>query len=503
MILPASHVPTIHRRTRAPTARSAAALDALFVIAGPDTAECIAQLPESARWKTLLQRAPLRVQALRSTTLANPRQTRAVLALGKPQATAFQRLELAGRMLRELDVTRSLRIGFFVAADLPERDGWYEALLAAALAWNFSPPSFRSKPGARRNLTAIDLHAAPGLDLTRIVATTRGTNLVRHLTTLPPNTLDARAYRRLLGQLARRHGLKLRWYSEHALRQLGCGAFLAVTRGNATRDAGIARLSWRGAASSRTAPIALVGKGVLFDTGGTNLKTHRSMLDMHTDMAGSAVALATLLALAEMKSPQRAEAWLAITENNIGPSAYRPQEVVRAANGTMIQVIHSDAEGRMALADTLVLASRARPRLILDFATLTGACVQALTERYSGVFSNRAEWHAHLEAAGRASGERVWPFPLDEDFDSDLDSKIADIKQCAVEGKGDHILATRFLSRFVPETLPWVHVDLSSATRTGGLAHVPDEITGFGVRFALQFLLDELPAAGRRRGKRA
>jgi leucyl aminopeptidase len=318
---------------------------------------------------------------------------------------------------------------------------------------------------------------------------------------VPDEIGAARAYRRLLGQLARRHGLRLRWHSEGALKRLGCGAFLAVARGNAARDAGIARLVWRGARRRPGAPVALVGKGVLFDTGGTNLKPHRHMLDMHTDMAGSAVALATLIALAELRAPFAAEAWLAITENNIGPSAYRPQEVVRAANGTTIQVIHTDAEGRMALADTLVLAARRKPRLIVDFATLTGACVEALTERYSGVFTNRPELAARLQHAGSASGERVWPFPLDEDFDTDLDSKIADVKQCTVDNKGDHILAARFLARFVPDSLQWVHVDLSAATRSGGLAHIDNDVTGFGVRFALQLLLE--PPAPRRAAARA
>jgi len=237
--------------------------------------------------------------------------------------------------------------------------------------------------------------------------------------------------------------------------------------------------------------VALIGKGILFDTGGVNLKTHRSMLDMHTDMAGSAVALATLVALAELRAPLAADAWLAITENRIGPRAYRPQEVVRAANGVTIQVIHTDAEGRMVLADTLALAARTRPRLMIDFATLTGACVHALTERMSGVLSNRPELAAALVEAGRTSGERVWSFPFEADYDAELESKVADIVQCALDGKGDHILATRFLSRFVPQGIPWAHIDLSSATRGGGLAHVPSDITGFGVRLALELLLKQ------------
>jgi leucyl aminopeptidase len=165
--------------------------------------------------------------------------------------------------------------------------------------------------------------------------------------------------------------------------------------------------------------------------------------------------------------------------------------VIRAANGVTIQVIHSDAEGRLALADTLVLAGRTKPALVIDFATLTGACIGALTERMSGVFSNRAALLPKLAAAGIDSGERVWGFPLDDDYDSDIESPVADVAQCAVEGKGDHIHAARFLQRFVPGELPWVHVDLAAATRRGGLAHVPTEITCFGPRFALSLLLDQ------------
>jgi leucyl aminopeptidase len=297
----------------------------------------------------------------------------------------------------------------------------------------------------------------------------------------------------VLTKLARQHGLALRWLDERALRRAGAGAFLAVAAGNAGAGAGIAHLRYRPARRRRAArpDVALIGKGILFDTGGVNLKTHRSMLDMHTDMAGSAVALASLIALAELRAPLAADAWLAITENRIGPEAYRPQEVVRAVNGVTIQVIHTDAEGRMVLADTLALAARTAPRLMIDFATLTGACVYSLTERMSGVFANRPQLADKLAAAGRASGERVWNFPSDSDYDADLESKVADVLQCTLDGKGDHILATRFLARFVPPGTPWAHVDLSSATRSGGLAHVGTDVTGFGVRFALELILGQ------------
>ena len=145
----------------------------------------------------------------------------------------------------------------------------------------------------------------------------------------------------------------------------------------------------------------------------------------------------------------------------------------------------------MALADALVLAGREKPALMLDYATLTGACVNALTERYSGVFTNRTALTPPLLAAGKASGERVWPFPMDEDFDEDLKSSVADVLQCSTESEGDHILAARFLQRFVPKSAPWIHLDLASAVRKKGLAHVPAGPTGFGVRLVLNLLIEQ------------
>ena len=144
-----------------------------------------------------------------------------------------------------------------------------------------------------------------------------------------------------------------------------------------------------------------------------------------------------------------------------------------------------------------------KPDLIIDFATLTGACVTALTDRYCGAFTNRPELHTVIEQAGRESGERVWPFPMEEDFDSELDSSIADILHCTPDSKGDHILAARFLNRFVPAETPWIHIDLAASNRTGGLAHIPTDFTGFGVRYAAQLLRrEDLLAGGTRRSKR-
>jgi len=489
-LLPTTPPPEIIK-SRAPKAD---ALDALLVIApASGEKELFRTLPESERWQELNARTPPRAGSVRTTVLTNRRQTLAVLGYIGAEANTFERLSLAGRMFKEAASRDAVTAGLLALGKAAPSQAALEALLAAALAQAFPLPTLRAPPSGERRLKQITLYNHEGIDTRLGAATARGTNRARWLTSLPPNILDARGYHRAIAELARANGLGFKWLDERALRRAGANAFLAISAANEQQVAGIAHLKYRpGRRAATSAPdIALVGKGILFDTGGVNLKPHRSMLDMHTDMGGSAVALATLVALAQLRAPIAADAWLAITENNIGPKAYRPQEVVRAANGVTIQVIHTDAEGRMVLADTLALAARTKPKFMIDFATLTGAAVYALTERMSSVFTNHPALVERLLEAGRSSGERVWNFPFDSDYDSDLESKVADIVQCAIDGKGDHILAARFLNRFVPQQIPWVHVDLASASRAGGLGHINSEITGFGVRYALDLVLKQ------------
>jgi leucyl aminopeptidase len=420
---------------------------------------------------------------------AVPREKGATASL----PTAFSLLKFAGELTADALADEPRAIGLLARGFAPaEAERVITALLLALGARSWQPPSFRkdARPPTLRTVLILGLDRS--LDTARTLAEDDGANLVRWLTALPANKLSAATYRELLASLAKQHGWDFEWLGEAALRKLNAGAFLAVAQGNATPDAGIARLRYRPPGAGKSAPpdLALVGKGIIFDTGGTNLKTAPHMIDMHTDMSGSAVALAVLQALASLNPGMAVDCWLAITENRTGPTAYKQRDVVTASNGVTIEIIHTDAEGRMVLADTLALAGREKPGLILDFATLTGACVYALSERYSGVFSNREVLNDLLVRAGRDSGERVWPFPNDADFDDDLKSKLADVAQCASGGEADHILAARFLQRFVPERTPWIHVDLASALRKDGLAHLPGGPTGFGLRYSLALLLD-------------
>lgn len=500
-ILPRLDTPVTLIKRRGSSQLAAQDFDAIVVVAhSKSIGDAFASLPDTQSWQRLHSREPARTATVRVGALSSEADVVAVIGYLATDPAPFAQLALAGRLMNEIAARKPKRLGIAVVGFGAAERALTESLLAAAYAHAFAMPDFRTaKTAAPHSIQRVEiLHATKAdLERTRIVA--RGTNLVRWLTALPPNKLDAASYRRAIASLARTHGLQMRWLDESKLARLGAGAFLAVSAGNAARDAGIAHLSYRprkkrgsktSTARATKPDVAFVGKGILFDTGGNNLKPHRSMLDMHTDMSGSAVALASLIALAEARAPIAADAWLAISENRIGPTAYKPQDVVTAANGTTIQVIHTDAEGRMALADTLALAGRTQPRFMFDFATLTGVCEYSLTDRMSGVFTNRQSLAPKLVQAGVDSGERVWNFPMDEDYDTDIESRIADVAQCAVDSKGDHIHASRFLLRFVPESVPWVHVDLSSALRPSGLAHVPGPVTGFGVRYALNVLLD-------------
>ena len=467
--------------------------DAVIVACAAERAShALADLPFADHLKKLYGHAqkqgPVAVLSTRVTAETIP----LVFVFIKPAASAFEQLTQAARAWKEL--VHPPRKVLFATCGMDEAHSRaaLEALVAAALAGSASLPTFKSKPIRPVALETITLvHDGAPLDMQRTLAVDHGNHLARWLTTLPPNVLDSVSYRRALAQLAKQRRWGFTFLDEAMLKRSGAGAFLAVARANEHRDAGIVRLRYkapnRGSVSAR---VALVGKGICFDTGGINLKSHKSMYHMHEDMQGSAVAVGTLLALSELEVPFDIDCWLALTENEIGGRAYRPQEVVTAANGVTIQVAHSDAEGRMVLADTLALAAREEPDLIIDYATLTGACVNALTERYSGAFTNRPQWREALELAGRYSGERVWTFPMDEDYDSDLNSTIADVLQCTPDSKGDHILAARFLNRFVPAQIPWIHLDLAASNRSGGLAHIPTDFTGFGVRYTTQLLLD-------------
>jgi leucyl aminopeptidase len=349
-------------------------------------------------------------------------------------------------------------------------------------------PSRKTNKGkpSRNALAKIILYGykdASGFTLLRSKA--EGNILSRELTVLPPNELTPDLYCSRIKKLAKSEGWKYEKYDLKKLRKIGAGAFVAVAQGSDSEDAGIVHLQRRVKGSDKT--VALVGKGICFDTGGHNLKPARYMYGMHEDMNGSAVALGIFLAATRANLDVNIDCWLAIAQNHIGPRAYKQNDVVTALNGDTIEIINTDAEGRMVLADTLSLATKKNPDVVIDFATLTGTMWIALGSRYSGIFSNNDNLTQQAVDSGKLCGERVVAFPMDSDYKIALKSTIADIKQCSMEPEADHILAALFLSRFAGKT-PWIHMDLSASRNTGGLGAVGSDVTGFGVGWGLQMI---------------
>ncbi len=327
-------------------------------------------------------------------------------------------------------------------------------------------------------------------DPSRAIAEVHGNGLTRYLCNLPANHLYPEVYREYVQQFAKNNHWQYEFMGIDVLKQKNAGAYLAVIQGSSRKDAGIIKLTYTPKNNYTHKKVTLIGKGLCFDTGGYNLKTPLgSMYSMNHDMTGSAIALGTLYALSNLQVPFEVEIWMALAQNDIGPDAYKPSDVVYASDGTSIEVVNTDAEGRMVLCDTWHLASLGKPDAMFSYATLTGSCVRALDELYSGVITNQYQWNTVLTDIGYQCGERVWPFPYTDDYDEVLKSDIADIKQCH-EGPADQIRAARFLGKFVHNNTPWIHIDLSSHAHKGGLGHIHTDTTGFGVRFTLSCLLD-------------
>lgn len=349
------------------------------------------------------------------------------------------------------------------------------ALAAGAClgAWRFTRHQTTAKPG----LTALDLVAdhpeavAPHWE--RAAAAVRGCLLARDLVAEPANHLTPGGFAARLEALAE-HGIAVDVLGRKRLARAGLGALLAVGGGSA-HPPRLAVLRWRG--SVARAPIAFIGKGMTFDTGGISLKPAAGMARMRADMAGAAACAGAMLALALRRSPAPAVAVLALAENAIGAAAYRPGDVLRTASGRTVEVVDTDAEGRLVLADALHYAqARFRPRAMLDLATLTGAVVTALGHHRAGLFGTDEALLAQAAAAGEAVGEKLWPLPIGARHREDLNSDIADLKQCLPAGGRllpDACHAAAFLREFAGG-VPWAHLDIA------GVAARPKEEPGAG-----------------------
>jgi leucyl aminopeptidase len=332
----------------------------------------------------------------------------------------------------------------------------------------------------------------PVLDRASLIG--RAVNATRTLVNQPPSHLYPETFAEAARELAKGLPVKVTVWDEKRLEKEGFGGILGVGKGS-TRQPRLVKVEYSPSKASRK--IALVGKGITFDTGGISIKPAQGMGDMKSDMAGAAVVLNTALAIAELGLPLKVTAWLCIAENMPSGAAQRPADVLTVYGGKTVEVLNTDAEGRLVMADGLVAASHEHPDVIVDVATLTGAQLIALGNRTAGVMGTEHVTSAIKAAADRA-GEQVWPMPLPEELRASLDSQIADIANIG-ERHGGMMTAAVFLREFVGKDgngkqIPWAHIDIAgpSFNNASPYGYTPKQGTGCTVRTLIAFAEDLL-----------
>jgi leucyl aminopeptidase len=320
-----------------------------------------------------------------------------------------------------------------------------------------------------------------------------GVLLARELVNEPPNVLYPAEFARRAAQL-RKLGVQVDILDVKAMTKLGMGALLGVSQGSA-HEGRVVVMRWNGGRRGDQ-PVAFVGKGVCFDSGGISIKGAAGMEDMKGDMAGAACVVGLMQALAARKAKVNAIGAIGLVENMPDGKAQRPGDIVTSMSGQTIEIVNTDAEGRLVLGDVLwYVGQKYKPQFMIDLATLTGAIMVALGTEYAGLFSNNDQLAERLTKAGQASGERVWRMPLGAEYDKLIDSKFADMKNSGGR-HGGSITAAQFLQRFVGDT-PWAHLD-SAGTGMGAPSN--DINTSWGSGYGVR-LLNELVAEHYERGR--
>ncbi|MBW3635834.1 MAG: leucyl aminopeptidase [Armatimonadetes bacterium] len=339
-------------------------------------------------------------------------------------------------------------------------------------------------------------NAQRGVETAQILAA--ATLKCRALVNLPSNLKKPETLAQTARDIASEKGLRVEIWDEKRIQDEKMGALWGVGMGSEAPPRFII-LEYVPEGFENEAPIALVGKGMSFDTGGYSIKPSTSMEDMKDDMAGAGVVLAAMSALADLKIPRRVLGVIPSAENMVSDRAQRPGDIVTARNGKTIEVLNTDAEGRLILADALVWTCEQKPAAIIDFATLTGAISIALGQEGAGLFSNDDALSASLLSAGEKVGERLWRFPMWEEYREYMKGTVSDLKNIGPERRAGSIAAAIFLEEFVEKGIPWTHLDIAAVSLVKSEKFLTQRgATGFGVRMILDYLRDAEGEKGRR-----
>ncbi|WP_374944025.1 leucyl aminopeptidase [Sphingomonas sp.] len=363
---------------------------------------------------------------------------------------------------------------------------------AAQRAWRHDVYRTRLPDAQKPTLGTITIAAAPtGTDEAWAAqqAVTNGMALTRTLVTEPPNILYPETFVDRVTRDVEGLGLEITVLDEAQMRDLGMGSLLAVSQGS-VRDARVLALKWNGAGEGDPS-FAFVGKGVTFDTGGISLKAGPGMEDMKWDMGGAGAVVGAMKAIAGRKAKANVVGVCGLVENMPDGGAARPGDVVTSMSGQTIEILNTDAEGRLVLADAITWTQKTfRPKTIVDLATLTGAMIVSLGNEYGGLFANDEGLAEQLLAASLASGDKLWRFPLSDTYDKMIDSPIADMKNIGGKGAGS-ITAAQFIKRFVDEGVKWAHLDIAGMVWSDKPGNHHDKgATGYGVRLLDRFVAD-------------
>jgi leucyl aminopeptidase len=405
-------------------------------------------------------------------------------ASGPPDAEALRRS--AGAAVRALTSAKATKIAFALpAAD----EASAEAVAIGALLGSYYFGRYRSNGHAPPQLTLVASGEQVAAAVTRAEVISAAVNLVRDLVNTSPSHLYPETMAAEADKVAGQGDLDIEILDEKALREGGYGGLTGVGQGS-VHPPRLVRLGYSHPDATKT--VVFVGKGITFDSGGLSLKPPKAMETMKCDMGGAAAVLAALQAIAKLGPAVNVVGYLSLAENMPGGHAQRPSDVISIYGGTTVEVLNTDAEGRLVLADAMARSAQDSPDLLIDIATLTGAQLIALGKRVAGVMSNDdATLAGVVKAAGKA-GEAMWGMPLPEELRRGLDSKVADLANVAADRDGGMLVAGLFLREFVPDGVKWAHLDIAGPAFNTNEAYgyTPKGGTGSGVRTLAQIAAD-------------
>ena len=405
----------------------------------------------------------------------------------------FENQNIGGKVISEIKSAKEINVIFSNESKLLE-DYYFNFFLGCFLK-KYSFTKYKTifkKNENTKEITNLLITSSNKIFFNKIINNVEniinGVFLTRDLVSEPPNYLNPEKFVSEIKKLSKL-GLKVEVFDYSKMKKIGMNALLGVAQGSKNLPYFVT-ITWKPNNSKNKKPLSFIGKGVCFDTGGISLKPAKFMEDMKYDMAGAGAVVGLMKTLALRKSKSYVVSAVALVENMPGGAAQRPGDIVKSYSGKTIEVLNTDAEGRLILADAIYyIDEQYKPELIVDLATLTGAIVVSLGSEYAGLFSNNDKLSEKLIKAGEIENEKLWRFPLHKNYDKLMDSKIADMQNINYSGGAGSITAAQFLQRFLKNSTPWAHLDIAGMAWTKkDLDIIPTGATGYGVKLLNKFV---------------